>query len=354
MLDVSDEVSSFLLSSPRLSSFLGDSSFVGVPHSAYLDDLPTDLMATATRSIVDDPRVESELFTDASHVALDLVTFASPGRALMRLSILVGRVFAIMADWVPDHTILPEEMLFQSLMLTVSITLLIKSCTPMLPALVTTTSYREKRAYHALFGKYGLSWMQFKMVMAFASEWVEIPGNGQLADNNATVDASAAADGYVYWLQKGEAELVVNDTTIQHAVASSSSSSSQLSILGELDFARQLQERKKKSKKTNSKSKAQQEDEQSSIGEASIHHQASPPSKIKAGPAGATLLRIDAAKLHKLMDEDDQLADSIRSIIFAGMQEKLTKVMEENNNGARQLQQQQQQQAAYAAYEHEI
>ena len=349
MLDVSDEVSSFLLSPPRLSSFLGDSSFVGVPHSAYLDDLPTDLMATATRSIVDDPRVESELFTDASHVALDLITFASPGRALMRLSILVGRVFAIMADWVPDHTILPEEMLFQSLMLTVSVTLLIKSLMPMLPAMVTTTSYREKRAYHALFGKFGLSWMQFKMVMAFASEWVEIPGNGQLADNNATVNASAAADGYVYWLQKGEAELVVNDTTIQNVVASSSSSSSQLSILGELDFARQLHERKKKSKKTNSKNKAQQEDEQSNIDEASID-QASPPSKIKAGPAGATLLRIDAAKLLKLMDEDDQLADSIRSIIFAGMQEKLTKVMEENNNGARQLQQQ----AAYAAYEHEI
>ena len=342
MLDgVSDEVSS-ILSSPRLSSFLGDSSFLGVPHSAYLDSLPTDLMATATRSIVDDPRVESELFTDASHVALDLITFVSPGRALLRLSLLLGRVFAIMADWVPDHAMLPEEMVFQSVMLAVSASLLVKSCTPMLPALLTTTSYREKRAYKALFAKYGLSWMQFKMVMAFASEWVEIPPNGRLADNTTSNANASDADGHVYWLQKGEAELIINDITIQHVVASSSSSSGQLSILGELEFARQLQQRKA-SKKGGS-----------SIEDSSTTHQVSPSCKIKAGPNGATLLRIDATKLLKLMDEDDQLADSIRSIIFAGMQEKLTRVMEESKNitsGAGHLQQQA---AFYAAYEHEI
>lgn len=336
MVDLTGEVSAVL--SSRLPSFLGDSSFVGVPHSAYLDSLPTDLISTATRSIVlDDPKVESELFTDASHVAMDLVTFASPTKAFLRLSIVVGRVLAIMADWVPDHTILPEEMVFQSLMLTVSASLLIKSCMPMLPALLTTTSYREKRAYHALFRKFGLSWLQFKMVMAFASEWVEVPANGQ----------PDAEGGYVYWLQKGEAELVVNDITVQHVVASSSSSG-QLSILGELDFARHLQERKQSKKTKNKQDEQATKNGDEDTSSTTDHHQATTASKIKAGPSGATLLRIDTAKLLNLMDDDDQLADGIRSIIFAGMQEKLAQVMEENksrnNTGA----------AVYAAYEHEF
>ena len=52
-------------------------------------------------------------------------------------------------------------------------------------------------------------------------------------------------------------------------------------------------------------------------------------SKIRAGPKGATLLRLDASRLLKLMDDDAQLSEGIRSIIFAGMQDRLLSVMEE-------------------------
>ena len=43
----------------------------------------------------------------------------------------------------------------------------------------------------------------------------------------------------------------------------------------------------------------------------------------RAGASGAKLLRIDTAKLLGLMEEDEAMADSIKSIVLADMQEKL-------------------------------
>merc|ERR1711966_464824 len=55
--------------------------------------------------------------------------------------------------------------------------------------------------------------------------------------------------------------------------------------------------------------------------------------KIRAGPSGVTLLRLDADRLLRLIDDDEALADGIRSIVFAGMQDKLRRVMAEDGGG---------------------
>ena len=413
-----------------LSSFLGDSSFVGLPaflstqshqpqihasiQSLYLDYLPTDLLSTATRTLAstatstmldfsdtiktEDPReVESELLSDAAHVALDLVTFASPTRALLRLSLCVGRMLAIAADWVPDHYLHPEELVFQCFMLSVSFGLLFQTALPVLPALLhqSTNRYGEKRAHGALFKRHGgLSWVQTKMVLAGGgAEWFDLKGgevmvmkeeevnnnnkkNGDVDEGNAlVVDGD---DGYLYWLQKGEAELLIcsGDTCLskERAVATASSSSDadpaaaavdEVAILGELEFARKMQEQSKakakaKAAKNKQAAKAVKSSKKTKDAPApalapistemafantnpkedtvrttnDISTTTTTTTKIRAGPAGATLLRLDAARLLKLMDDDDALADGIRSIVFAGMQDKLRRVLQEDNTSS--------------------
>ena len=375
-----------------LSSFLGDSSFVGLPaflsgqshqpQSLYLDYLPTDLLSSASRSLTgtltEDPQVESEVLTDVAHIALDLVTFASPTRALLRLSLCVGRMLAIAADWVPDHYLHPEELVFQCFMLSVSIGLLAKTALPILPAIMhqSTNRYGEKRAYGALFKRHGgLSWVQTKMILAGGgAEWFELAeGEGvvmqmeeaanKIGDDNAMV-ITEGSDGFLYWLQKGEAELLIcsGDTCLakERAIATVAASSSgdtsattntidEVAILGELEFARKMQEQQSKAKAAKNKKTKEVAVASAPISTAEMaatanknvngdHKESSPntftTTKIRAGPSGATLLRLDAARLLKLMDDDEALADGIRSIVFAGMQDKLQRVMQEDNTGS--------------------
>jgi len=48
-----------------------------------------------------------------------------------------------------------------------------------------------------------------------------------------------------------------------------------------------------------------------------------PMATITAGDKGATLLRINSAKLYELMDHDGQLADSFRALMLKSLQRKV-------------------------------
>jgi hypothetical protein len=60
-----------------------------------------------------DPFLEAELLAGLAHVALDFTGFLSPSKSLIRLFSVVGRVFAISADYLPDHSIHTEELVIQ-------------------------------------------------------------------------------------------------------------------------------------------------------------------------------------------------------------------------------------------------
>ena len=328
--------------------FLGESSFLGVPHTAVRGG---GSAAAAARTLADNPSLESEVLTDASHVALDIISFAGPARASVRLSVVVGRICALLADWVPDHYMHPEEIAFQLTMLAVSFYLLAQTCAPMMPALLASTTYRDRRAFQTLFRPFGLTWMQFKMVSALASEWVEVPAHGLIEHS---------AGEHVHWVHRGEAELIVGSgsgsgsapsAALRHVVGGLEKKEGKngLGMLGDLAFAQKLQDRtkkdKKKEKKKEKKKDKKKEDGRKGTAAAAAAAAAKPSaapapasspavappagSKIRAGPKGATLLRLDASRLLKLMDDDAQLSEGIRSIIFAGMQDRLLSVMEE-------------------------
>ena len=78
-------------------------------------------------ALVDDPTVDLDqrIFVDMAHAALDLPTLTRGGETslaiLRRFIPVVGRVFVMAADYVPDHSIQPEEMLIQGVLMGVAI-----------------------------------------------------------------------------------------------------------------------------------------------------------------------------------------------------------------------------------------
>jgi hypothetical protein len=72
---------------------------------------------TSSSSALLDPNMEAEVFTDMSHLALDFASIMKASKA----TAVIGRVLVILADYVPDHSIHPEELVFQLFMLGVAI-----------------------------------------------------------------------------------------------------------------------------------------------------------------------------------------------------------------------------------------
>ena len=70
----------------------------------------------------DPTELEVETLTGVSHAALDFPTilFGTPSKRTLQLLSLVGRLSVICADYIPDHSIRPEELCVQLIMLAVT------------------------------------------------------------------------------------------------------------------------------------------------------------------------------------------------------------------------------------------
>jgi hypothetical protein len=79
------------------------------------------LSISPTSSTLLDPKLEAEVLTDMSHVALDFTSFLNSSKALLKKSSVIGRVLVIFADYIPDHSIHPEELAIQLFMLGLAI-----------------------------------------------------------------------------------------------------------------------------------------------------------------------------------------------------------------------------------------
>jgi hypothetical protein len=76
---------------------------------------------TSSSSALLDPNMEAEVFTDMSHLALDFTSVMNSSKALLKMTSVIGRMLVILADYIPDHSIHPEELVFQLFMLGVAI-----------------------------------------------------------------------------------------------------------------------------------------------------------------------------------------------------------------------------------------
>lgn len=100
----------------------------------------------------------SQILTDASHVVLDLTTFWGPSALAMRLGAVAGRLMVMAADYLPDHFMTPEEIVFQFFMLSVAWAGLVKTALPLLLSnLHTDIAIKDGRAYLQLLNPQGFT-----------------------------------------------------------------------------------------------------------------------------------------------------------------------------------------------------
>ena len=68
---------------------------------------------------------EAQVLTDLSHIALDFTGFLPHSSAeklcLMWFGSILGRIFVISADYLPDHSVNPEELFVQGVLLSAAI-----------------------------------------------------------------------------------------------------------------------------------------------------------------------------------------------------------------------------------------
>jgi hypothetical protein len=280
MLDQPPVVSALTLVAPILSY-----SFAIPPFAA---------LATAAPNLID-PIVEAELLNDMAHVALDCTTFFGPATTAIRLMAILGRLFVIGADYLPDHTIHLEEVIFQAFMLAIASLGFVQSALPTLRAGSAQTTIRDGRVFIKTFSRAGMTWMQYKAMAAVSAlEWIEVESGKIILSEEALPDSTP--HDYFYFLYNGTVTVHSQGQHLGHCFKPS--------LVGEMQFARQLD--------------GHDSDEDL------------PKTTIKAGDQGATLLRIQSSKLIELMKNDDKLAKSIRSLIVKGMQQKLSTAMRKN------------------------
>jgi len=251
--------------------------------------IPSGSLLNTASSAIFDPALESELLADFAHVGLDLSTLLRPATALLRLSIVIGRICAILSDYLPDGHMNPEEIVFQTLMLLFASVACLQSFLPLLLAATAKMTYRDGRAYARMFQSLGITWTQYKAMKSVALDWVQVDPHHYVTEKND--------EEYMYWLYSGDVQLRLGKS-VQNVTAGSG----HIGLLGELRFAKLLDKRNTLAEQT-------------------------PSPAIQAGGTGATLVRIHVKKLKMLMDQDEELAESIRSLLVKGMHEKLSALM---------------------------
>ena len=275
--------------------------------------------------------VESEILTDIAHFALDLFTFMTPEKWLLRFAALIGRICSIVADYLPDNYIAPDEIVFQSIMIFVSSFLLAKSTFPMAVAGVSTiaqstmkigfdtnnmsfkasgstSSWKNLFAWNYLFKPAGLTLFQFQCLSALGViDWIDVEPNTVLIDKDCEPD-------HLFWMYKGSAELLFNGSAIEYLEPDEGLS---VCLFADMNFLCKLQSKKKLENKSSDRSK-QAEDCDVPLS-CKLRNQAF----IRSGVAGARLMRMDKKKLVELMEIDSDLADSVQNLLVKGMQSML-------------------------------
>ena len=129
--------------------------------------------------------LEAEFFADLAHIILDFATLFSPDTLLLRLLIMVGRVFNILSDVIPDQYMTTDEIVVQSSMLTLSSHKFVKMLLPLVLSMEQTASFQDRRMFFTVFQPAGFTWQQYKFLLSNgALEWVKVPAQSTICGSS--------------------------------------------------------------------------------------------------------------------------------------------------------------------------
>ena len=157
---------------------------------------------------ISSPLIEADVLNDMA-LTLELARFFGPANLTIRVAAVLGRIAAMGADYLPDHFMHMEELVFQCFMLGLSWMALVKSAMPViLSILASNITLRDGKAFSLLFGPVGMTWPQYKTLSATTLDWVTVePGEIVTSDELSPLDAvndECRIDKYICWLYAGE------------------------------------------------------------------------------------------------------------------------------------------------------
>jgi len=217
------------------------------------------------------PSIASELMGDASHIGDFLNSdFSETPMALPALAI-ASRVICMVADYLPDHNILPLEFAYHSIMLAAASASIFQTVKDIVATRDSSLTIQDQRCFVSLFRPSGFSWVQYKQLRdAGVFEWKELTPGSAIESANQ-----------MHWLQSGSVKVKSEGHSVQTV------SSKSRHLFGNLEAS----------------------------------------STIIAGNEGAKVLQIDTVKLKELSERDQTLKSSVRSMLLKGMQDNIAALM---------------------------
>lgn len=275
-------------------------------HFSTIPNIPISLeakslvsQAASSMQMNDNPTLFEGMFlSDVSRVVLDLSIFVirTENPSLLYLATVVGKIVGMLSDYIPDHDVRPDELIFQISMITVYSYLLMESVIPSARVFLSKQrslpDRRDVIAYRHLFEPAGFTWMQLKTLFACeALEWVEIaPGNTSQFRNQITKASKNSMDD-----QRVDVHWIYNKTN------KSFETSDDIGLFACTQFLRKLEKRKKNSKRTRTKPKIVTEnnfDQSLSRYEQKV-------------AKGATILQINSEKMIEMMEKHEGLSTAM-------------------------------------------
>jgi hypothetical protein len=99
----------------------------GMDYSPLLSTMTPFLLSVLPVDMLLDPSVEAEVLNGFSHVAIDFAGFLPKLKSCLRIMAIIGRIFAISADYLQHHSIYSQNLDINCLLIAIGLADMIKS-----------------------------------------------------------------------------------------------------------------------------------------------------------------------------------------------------------------------------------
>jgi len=323
-------------------------------HNVAIKMLPVEAAEVIGEAIIEaveslnNPEDEAAVLTDLAGVSSDLGVLFASETFILRFSTVVGKIFDLISDYLPDKSIRSDQLVLNIPLLAIAVYLFSRSAVPILKAQYVELDELDYTAFELCFEPVGVTLLQYKSMKATGCfEWITRDAGTVLIDENDYVDISAEVDvagdndssnlphdwKYLYWQYGG----VVNRTykgvdigTVERNIGKHIDNPDAQGLLGDLRFLYNLDlERQRQQMNTHNGRK---------YGNDYLNmNPVVPIVTTTVASNGTRLLRIDSHKLFDLMDTDERLESAIRLLLLKGVQLKIgymLNIIREKNDSA--------------------
>ena len=254
--------------------------------------------------------------------SLDIATLFIKRPLTIRLWVFCGRLFSLGGDWVTDHSIAPDELVFQMAMLVLSSGLLVASLVPAMRAAFRIPTRSELKLYRQF--KSSLSYPEYNELLHLTASTVTYAPRSCVLNEHAI-----PSNDKLVLLVKGS--FVVSRSRDDKVIAADIAPGSDVGFIGDISFLERLykEENQKEKEKSRNIPKfyfgRQATKKAKAVATAAL---VSAKATVLTGPTGAECIVFDGPALRRLMLNNSRYDVSVRALLTKGLQKKLAGMLE--------------------------